>query len=279
MGDKTGYGAVLLGDDGDIIDTINGKLNDDATVFQAESSAIKHALSMLYDTDTGNAPLTILTDSQALLQALGEHKTDSQTIMETKDALNDAGKLKQISIRWIKAHVNHYGNELADILAKDGAEGLGSNPPSSLPTSATVVASKIDKAILDIWNQRWKNGKDARQTRLFLPGIDKAKSRDIRKLSRENLSRVTRAITGHDFRRRHESLVTGNNLGLCRFCEQSEESSEHIVNHCPRLAWKRMAIFKTQLGSPINPGWQPKQLAAYLSDPSISEMETPTREY
>ena len=90
---------------------------------------------------------------------------------------------------------------------------------------------------------------------------------------------MVRALTGHDFRRRHEGLVKGVPTGNCRFCHTADESSDHIINHCPRLAEKRMDIFRTPMGTAVIPTWKPEQLAAFLSDPSISEMEAPDREY
>ena len=97
-------------------------------------------------------------------------------------------------------------------------------------------------------------------------------------MSRDHLSRVVRAITGHDFRRKHEGLVNATQDTLCRFCEKETESSHHIVDNCPRLSQKRSFYFDRPLGLSITPDWEPKQLAAFLSDPTISEMEAPVRE-
>ena len=52
-----------------------------------------------------------------------------------------------------------------------------------------------------------------------------------------------------------------------------------MINHCPRLAKKRMDYFRTPMGTEVNPTWKPEQLAAFLSDPIISEMEVPEWEY
>ena len=46
--------------------------------------------------------------------------TTSKTVKEIKQAITK-GLHTNITIKWIKAHVGHYGNELADQLAKDGA--------------------------------------------------------------------------------------------------------------------------------------------------------------
>lgn len=168
---------------------------------------------------------------------------------------------------------------MADLLAKDGALGLGTETHISPPPSSTAIKAKIKETIKGLWNTRWKNGSDARQTKIFFPEICTKKAKEIRTLSRDKLSKTVRALTGHDFRRRHESIIKGNGEKTCRFCLQEEESSDHIVNRCPRLMWKRMEIFRIPLGSATTPHWRPKQLAAFLSDPTISEMETPDREY
>ena len=52
-----------------------------------------------------------------------------------------------------------------------------------------------------------------------------------------------------------------------------------IIDSYLSLAEKWMQIFKTSMGSKVTPTWQPEQLAAFLSDPTISEMEVPDWEY
>ena len=130
-----------------------------------------------------------------------------------------------------------------------------------------------------MWNKRWTKGKDARQTRIYFPKIDLSKSAKIRKMNRNQIGQMIRALTGHDFRKRHEGLVRGIPVSNCRFCHTEEETSSHIINSCPRLTEKRMECFRIPYGSEVNPTWQPEQLAAFLSDPTISEMEAPEWEY
>ena len=128
-------------------------------------------------------------------------------------------------------------------------------------------------------NERWQKGKDARQTKIFFPEINLRRSKELRSLSRNNLSMAIRAITGHDFRRRHEGIVQGHPIGNCRLCQAGEESADHLVNRCPALTWKRMEVFAAPLGSQVTPKWQAKQLVAFLADPTISDLELPEREY
>ena len=135
--------------------TTNGKLNDDATVFQAESIAMEKGIELLENAEP-NQPVTILTDSQALLQALRNRTTNSHTVYGTKQALNGEGKQREIRVRWIKAHVNHYGNELADALAKDGALGLGSNDPIKVKTASKRTNLTMGTLKVKELNQKWK---------------------------------------------------------------------------------------------------------------------------
>ena len=175
----------------------------------------------------------------------------------------------------MKAHVGIYGNEMADILAKEGTK---MTPTKESLVSKAELNRQVDTLIYTVWNTQWETRKDCRQTKLLFPTIDTNKSKKIMKLSRAHLSRMVRAITGHDFRKKHEGLVTGTQDTKCRFCSEQTESSYHIIAECPRLMQKRSLHFNRPLGLSITPNWEPKQLAAFLSDPTISEMEAPVRE-
>ena len=146
----------------------------------------------------------------------------------------------RVKIKWIKAHVGHDGNELADELAKEGAEGVGNGPTIMVGSSNKVVSSLVNAKMIEKWNDRWENGKDARQTRIFFPTVNLSKSNKIRKMNRKDISNMVRAITGHDFRRRHQALMEGGGVSTCRLCGEEDETSNHLVDRCPRLAGKRM---------------------------------------
>ena len=233
---------------------------------------------MLDDLPNGTE-VEILTDNQALVKALENKESNSESVHKSKADLNTRGQTLDLKINWIKAHNNYEGNELADLLAKDGAAGLGNGPLVTTKIARKVANTKIKRYIENEWNIRWRNGKDARQTKIFFPKIDLSKSQQITKLSRVTLGKVIRAISGHDFRKRHEGLMKGITTSNCRFCGNEEETSSHVINQCPRLAKKRMDYFRTPMGTEVNPTWKPEQLAAFLSDPTISEMEVPEWEY
>ena len=70
-----------------------------------------------------------------MVKALTTHEVNSQCINNLRHSLNKVGKNAPTYINWIKAHIGHEGNELADELAKEGAEGNGNGPPIMVGSS------------------------------------------------------------------------------------------------------------------------------------------------
>ena len=137
----------VLNPENEIIGSINGKLNNDATVFQAECAAVLYGTQLLEENEMNE--VVLLTDSQALVKAMASHQTTSKLISEARDILNTASTGARIEIRWIKAHVGHYGNELADQLAKDGALGMGTGPYRNTSVSSKVISRMVNDKIIE----------------------------------------------------------------------------------------------------------------------------------
>ena len=95
----------------------------DCTVFQTEIHAIKMAMQC-YNNHILNSDLYIkvFSDSRAAIQALNSNIVTSQLVKDTVTHLNTIGiKVNRLEISWIKAHVDHEGNERADQLAWDAS--------------------------------------------------------------------------------------------------------------------------------------------------------------
>jgi ribonuclease HI len=65
--------------------------------------------------------IVIRCDSQAAIQAINNINISSKTVLECRKLLNQLGARNSLKICWIKAHASHPGNEMADRLAKMGA--------------------------------------------------------------------------------------------------------------------------------------------------------------
>ena len=116
-GSKTTHGSgagvcLIRGDK--VIKTRAYGLSKHTTVFQSELHAIKMATSIIRDCIAPGELINIMCDSQAALRALENVDIKSKVALETIQALNSLGKDYTVSLHWIKAHVNHKGNEMAD---------------------------------------------------------------------------------------------------------------------------------------------------------------------
>merc|ERR1712015_67940 len=87
-----------------------GKL---ATVFQAEIAAISMAAISLLDKDVMGKDINIFVDSQGAIKALESHTVLDKSVLECKNLVNKLSEVNTVSIKWIPAHANHLGNEIA----------------------------------------------------------------------------------------------------------------------------------------------------------------------
>ena len=114
-------------------------------------------------------PVTIYSDSQASLKALNAVQIKSKLTMDTIEALNDlSGALNtQVTLRWVKGHAGHLGNETADEAAAK-AEDLTTSEPDSPDPPKAILHTEVDAACNQLWRQLWDNTLGHRQTRYWL---------------------------------------------------------------------------------------------------------------
>ena len=179
-------------------------LNHYATVFQAEVHAIRMAIAFLREMVEPGTTIHIMSDSQAAIKALENIDTKSQMVLKTKEALNLLGQDYIVVISWIKAHVNHKGNEMADTLAKAGCK---LPPNNETPLSYAHIKEVIKEKMYNEWDRRWQLQGDCRQTFLFFPCIDRGKSKKLTKMCRFDLGIMVRYLSGHAHLRRHNKIA------------------------------------------------------------------------
>ena len=136
--DRFGSGYIVLR--GDIEEHRDQKhLGSLATVFQAEITAIHMAADYLLATANNRLMITFYVDSQAALMALKSTTIRSSVVLNCVRSLDALGEFTRVSLRYVKAHVGHSGNELADDMAKEGAANLDNvhGPDPLVPVSDT----------------------------------------------------------------------------------------------------------------------------------------------
>ena len=148
-----------------------------------------------------------------------------------------------MNLVWIKAHVGHTGNELADKLAKEGtiAESI-----TEIRTPGIIIKNKLKDEFIARWNEDWQQYKHARQTKQFITEHNAVRSKEFYKLSRIKLGTIVRVITGHNNLGYHMSKMVPGFGGGCRFCEETTETFVHFLTDCPKFSEVRGDTFLTR---------------------------------
>ncbi|GBM48553.1 hypothetical protein AVEN_184572-1 [Araneus ventricosus] len=110
---RVGSDVVCLNEDRDMIWKLEIRLNDEASVFIAEAVAIQMAVEKVGPT---KEKIVIFSDSKSVLMALESNKNHLEVIMKLRKILLVN---PQIKLNWVRAHIGIYGNELADLSAKN----------------------------------------------------------------------------------------------------------------------------------------------------------------
>lgn len=220
-------------------------MNDYASIFQAELTALKMAAELLLQEERREEIINLYSDSLSSIQALNSLIINSTAVKECLKNLNRLGNNNVVKVSWVKAHEGTIGNEKADTLAKQGAVSEAGEIIEILPP-----LSKQKKAIrefyYDKWTKEFKRNKQAKQTKLFFPQPNQKRAHELINRSRSELSLLVKTVSGHNFLRKHRFLQNLCFLKKCRLCNFEEESSLHILFFCPAFEVKRISTFNNK---------------------------------
>ena len=92
---------------------------------------------------------------------------------ETKCLLSELKENHEIVVIWTKGHDNNTGNEVADMLAKEGARMAAdmSYAAKFMTICQGQVKSEIRKIILEKWQRRWEQVDQHVVLKLFVPKV------------------------------------------------------------------------------------------------------------
>ena len=237
----TGAGYIYMSNHHKEQDSIY--LGKQASVFQAEVTAISQACITMLQNETTDHKINIYIDSQAAIKALCSYETRSKCVLNCKELLNEVGRSNQLMINWIPGHEGHMGNEVADQLAKRGLHKTVLGPEPIIPLNATINKQQIRNWALRQHNKEWITRTDCRQTKLLLPEVNKRWSREILKRKRKTVQTLTQIITGHAHLRRHRYLMGMEDDPTCPRCNEEDETTEHYLVKCPAYAEPRYQTF------------------------------------
>ena len=246
-----------------------GRLNDEASVFQAEIMAIIKATEMVQTIPT-QEEWHFYCDNQGAVKTLDNPEVNTELVSKCSYALSDLGKTSNITLHWIKAHVGYPGNERADTLAKLGTK---MKDLERIPVPRSFVKFTLNETMLSIWNKVWTSSSDYRQTKLWFPEIQVHRSENLMKLNREEFGKAVQTISGHSYLRYHQHFWDPNIPMQCRFCEAPREETHHIIQECPYFNKAREEATGFTCMVPVTLAKLPKMLAGpigkYLEIDSI----------
>jgi len=218
--EMTGSGVAIF-EKGVISKEMAYHLGTHATVFQAEVHAIKTAADWI-NSNHRYKSITVYIDSQAALYAVKKYTVTSKLVKSTIETLNESGNKNFVSLRWVKAHVGHPGNEKADELAKKGASDRSLLSGDLPAVSINFVKNHLRSKFEEHWSEIWHKRIDCRQTKQWLPAVNRILSYQVLDTDRRVFSSLVQLITGHNFLKRHSALLKEIPDADCRLCLEEE---------------------------------------------------------
>lgn len=238
-----------------------------ASVFQAEMYAILACALENLRRAFCNQNIFIFSDSQAALKALASVEINSKLTLECTEALNRLGRCNRLTLCWVPGHSGLEGNEIADGLARKGAETklIGPEPACGIPKSSLLYE-------LRSWAARqsyslWLNAPGKVHTKALLKGHTSSYSSEALNMSRNHLRVLTRTLTGHCRLRRHMCKMGLATEAICRYCQEDEETPIHLLCNCCAIGSARSRTLGGHVLSPEEVKMiPPRKIVQYILD-------------
>ncbi|KAJ8949134.1 hypothetical protein NQ318_012882 [Aromia moschata] len=115
--------------------------------------------------------IQIISDSQAALKALGAGEIHFQTVKDCMTSLIQLAEHDSITVKWVRGHHGHEGNERADFLAKKEAEVPLIVPEPTCGLAYRTARRTIKDLLRDKHTSHWAKVPALRQSGMFISTI------------------------------------------------------------------------------------------------------------
>ena len=216
-------------------------LTKGSSIFSAEAYGILKAMEAIHRQEELVTELSILTDSKSVLQSIenpgkGNHPIVNE-IISTAETMKSAGS--KVNLYWIPAHIGIEGNEKADTLASEESSrpGIDKRIKNGLTSheQESIYKEYLKKVNLD--ELRRDNLKANIHFRVRTGPIKWHQHK-----SRQAARVLFRLRTGHNRLNAHQNRFNPHIDPACSYCEEEEETTEHVLLKCPALEMERQAI-------------------------------------
>ena len=215
------------------------------TVHQAEILAINTASIAILEEELQGEQINFYIDSKSAIGALCSYTVQEKSVAECKRHLNKLCEYgNNVRLNWIPGHADQKGNEVADRLAKRGAEMVTDGIVPVIPISKSVKTHAIEEWTRDEHERVWTDRQDCRQSRMVLP-TTRHNWKGILRRDKDDVRLLTQLVTGHANLAYHRFLM---NMEASPNCDCGEvQTAVHLLTECPSLVGYRIRI----LGTPI----------------------------
>jgi ribonuclease HI len=208
--------------------------------------------------------MIILSDSQAAIQAVQNPQRPSgqyvlSCIYDHVRALRSQYS-KNITLRWIPAHVGVPGNEAADGSAKcaalvgaEGATGGKGGSGADQPTTRLAAAAKrmVRERIQDRWKKQWESERTAQPTKRLVEWPSKKTLRLYEGLSKPRSSIMIQMRSMRIALRHFLYKINEVESDKCP-CGEGSQTPRHVLLQCETFGELRRRLFD-QLHQAIGP--------------------------
>lgn len=168
-----------------------------ATVQQSEISAILELSDNAQVTACINERIFICTDSQSAIEAVSSPLVRSRLVLECKKRLNLLSVHNDVTLVWVPGHEGVRGNDMADKLARKGADVAFHGPEPLFGISMIARKRLVKEWLRKEHVKAWKEYEGARHTKIFCDEPSKEISQALLGLSRSDIKRVIEIVTNH----------------------------------------------------------------------------------
>jgi len=147
----------------------------------------------------------------------------------------------RINLIWVPGHRNIEGNCISDELARQGttADILRDKGTVGMPMATWKFHHR--QRLYTLSNNSWNSISACHNTRLTGPNFNSKRTKTLLQCSREDISTLLNALTGHCLIGTHAHSLGLSNHDFCHSSKQidEEESIEHLLCFCPEHNLKR----------------------------------------